>query len=496
MSGLRRGGRVVAGVWISVTGILAQDAVDPAAAERQYRLAQRLGAERSADATAAFQKVVALDPNGPLADDALVDQARLWAPPDWPEEVGDLTASRASAAAAPLKQVVTAYPNGDRAFEARYRLALIALAPLPGRDAGRARRDLIRLAADTTGGHWADAARYALGVLDEQGGARDLAAGSFARILVERPESDVAPRARAGFGRTLLAARDFGGAAGWFQDAIESGAPPEVHAADQRELAVEEVLRIRDPARRWSAVDSPLHATPTSRGATLLASTADGGLVVFDRRAETLLAFDAAGRGTRNAPLDGVTALAVDPYGRIFVATKDRLMLWGGPAPSEIVALRPCDAPAAVAIDASGAVWLADRKGDRVFRWEPGATSPSVYWESRGAGVSALAVTGGRVIAAEAKTGQLVVVAGPGADLAFGDATFRRPIGLAVDAAGRVSVLDAKEETVTRLTPTGEKSDTLSLVASGVSRPLAIASAPDGTIRILDGASGAVSEAP
>jgi hypothetical protein len=49
---------------------------------------------------------------------------------------------------------------------------------------------------------------------------------------------------------------------------------------------------------------------------------------------------------------------------------------------------------------------------------------------------------------------------------------------------------------VTRLSPSGEIRDTLTLDAGGVSRPLALATAPDGAVRILDGSTGAVAVAP
>ena len=479
---------------ISAAG--AQDVPDLAAAERQYRLAQRLGADRSPHAAAAFAKVVALAPGGPLADDALVDLACLSGLPDWPEEVAMLDTGRATAAVVAFERVVTGYADGDRLPEARYRLALVRLAPISGRDATRARQDLIALAANPASNHWVVAARYALGVLDEQEGATERASGAFARIVVERPGSDVAPRARAGFGRALLVQGEFGLAAGWFQEAIATGAPHSLRAEDLRDLAIREVLRARVPDRRWAATASPLVVMPTTRGASLLASTAAGRLLVFDRKNDALQVFDAQGVGAPPVPVADVTALTTDPFGRVFVATKETLFRWDGTGVTALRALGRLAAPVAIAVDASGAVWIADKKGDRVERWAPGAPAPVVVRESKGAGVAALAVVGGRVIAAEAKTGRIVIVAGPGSEGSFGTVTFRRPVALAVDPAGRVSVLDEKAETVTRFTPSGEVSDVLHLGVGGVSRPLALAAAPDGALRILDGSTGAISVAP
>jgi len=474
----------------------AQGPADPAAVERQYRLAERLSADRSPDAASAFEKVVALAPEGPFADDALVDLARFLGAPDWPEDVASLDVTRASLASVPLEKALAAHADGDRALEARYRLALIRLAPIGGRDEARARRDLIALASTPSGDHWVLAARYAIGLLDEQAGATEGAAGSFARVIVERPGSDVVPRACAGFGRTLLAEGSFGVAAGWFQQAIEAGVPPGVLAQAQRELALHEVLRERIPARGWVAVNGPLAVIPTTRGATLLATAPDGRLVVFDRKSDAIQTFDVDGHAATPVPLPEVSALATDPYGRVYMATKDKLFRWDASGPSLVLTLGSFGSPAAIVVDASGTAWIADRKGDRVARWIPGTPAAVLVRESKGAGVAALAIAGGRVIAAEEKTGRLVVLSGPGAPAAFGTATFRRPIALAVDAAGRVSVLDEKSETVTRFTPWGAVSDTLSLHAGGVSRPLAIAAAQDGAVRILDGSTGAVAVAP
>ncbi len=474
----------------------AQEAAAPAAAERQYRTAQRLGAEGSPDAGAAFEKAVTLAPHGPWADDALVDLARFQGAPDWPEDLAGLDGPRAAAAAATLERVLDQYADGDRIAEARYRRALLRIAPLPGRDAARARQDLIALAVSPSSDTWTVAARYALGILDEISGASDRAAGSFARIIVERPDSPAACRARAGFGRTLLLRGRFGEAAGWFQQAIDSGAPPAVRAGAQRDLALHEVLRQRSPALSWTAVAARLPAIPTTRGAALIASDASGRIVVFDRKSESLQSFDDKGAGSTPETVGEVFALTADPFGRVYVATKDKLLRRDARGITTLASLESFSSPSSIAVDGAGAVWIADRKGERVGRWTPGLPAPQVARESKGAAISALVATGARVIAAEAKTGRLVVVAGPGAETAFGTTVFKRPVALAADAAGRILVLDEKAATVSRLTPMAEPVDTLSLEVGGVSRPLALAAAPDGKLRVLDGATGSVAVAP
>jgi hypothetical protein len=473
-----------------------QEPSDPAAAERQYRVAERLSADRSPDAAAAFAKVVALAPQGPLADDALVDLARFHGAPDWPEDLGAVDAARAALIRAPLEKVVDAYPRSDRAVEARYRLALLRAAPLAGRDPVRAREDLIAIAAGSAPSRWTAAARYALGILDERDGAGERAAGAFARIVIEGRGGDASVRARAGLGRSLLASGAFGSAAVWLQQAADAGAPAILRAAEERDLAVAEIERARNPERRWSGSGLTLMTAGTTRGASLLTTARDGGIVVYDRKLAALEAIDVKGTIAGSWAVPDATALATDPYGRVFVATKDKLQRLDASGLQLVVPLTTFGAPAAIAVDAGGSVWVADRRGDRIARWEPGSQTPVVVRERKGAGIAALVVSGRRVVAAEEKTGRIVVVDPGGTESDFGRMPFKRPIALAADPAGRISVLDEKADTLTRLSAGGEVADTLALGPHGVSRPLALAVALDGAVRVLDGASGAVAVVP
>ena len=134
-------------------------AADPAAAERQYRVARRLIVEGSPDAVTALSKVLELDPAGPLADDALVEQARILGIPHWPEGLGRIDAAAAEQAASLLDRVLAEFGGSDRAAEARFQRALLRLEPLPGYDPSASRpstndanitfqnRSIIKLAA-------------------------------------------------------------------------------------------------------------------------------------------------------------------------------------------------------------------------------------------------------------------------------------------------------------------------------------------------------------
>ena len=468
---------------------------DAAAAESRYRVAQRLAAEGSPEAAHAFEQVLEASPSGPLADDALVGLAYLQGAPEWPEDLARLDAAKASATQSYLAKVLDEHAGADRVPEARYLLALSRLAPIASRDPSRAKQDLLSEALAPDAGRWGDRARYALGWLAEQEGAASRAAGAYARLVVEGSEPGVAQRARVAFARALMRTGRFDEAAARLQAAVDDDGSAAPAASALRDLAVKEILRSRDPARRWSAVAAPLATIPTTRGATLLATASDGSLIVYDKKNLALQRFDTKGSGSGPVPQDEVTAIATDPYGRSFAAAGDALLARDGSRWVSVAALGDFGRPSALAIDAAGTVWVADRRGDRIGKIPAGARAPTIARESKGAGIVALVAAEGRLIVAEERSGTLIEIPPAGAAHSFGPA-FRRPIALAADAAGRIAVLDGKAGTLTRLSVSGEVTDTLNLDAAGVAKPVAVAATGDGSVRVLDGASGAVAVAP
>jgi hypothetical protein len=456
---------------------------DHAAAESQLRVASRLAAERSASAPGAFEKVVALDPGGPLADDALLALARFYHPPERIAEASSLDASRSAAAGAALTRLIDSDPRGPRAAEARYLRAMLRLAPLSGRDPAGAREDLIEAAGRPGPDPFVSRARAALGALDEEQGLFTRAAGSYARVLVEDPKSEAAREAAGGFARTLLRAGRFGEAAVVAQQAGLDAL---------RDLAMKSVLRARSPEGRWSSRQTPWPAIPGPRGAALLAARPDGGFVVYDRKAGSIQSYDAGGRGTAASALPDVTALTVDPFGRVHAAAGDQVVRLDPAGPVVVASLGSLAPASALAVDAAGAVLVVDRKGDRVGRFAAGATSWELLREGRGSSLVALVQDRGRAIAADEKTGGLVALAAGKAEAAIGGAVFRRPVGLAVDSGGQIAVLDAKQESVTLLDREGRPRDTLATAAIGIERPVAIAFGPEGDLLVLDAATGAV----
>jgi tetratricopeptide (TPR) repeat protein len=467
---------------------------DPAAAEREYRIARRLGAEGSAEAAAALARVVALDPVGPWADDALVDQAMLEGLPSWPDSMGTVPEEALRRAAPLLERVASALPASDRALEARYRAALLKLEPVVGRDLAKARAELLALAAAGEDTRWSRAARYALGWLDEQEGAHERAYGAYLRLLVDHPASEASALAARGAGRVALRRGAFGPAAALLQEALDATGSPEPDVAALRDCAVRNLRRAAFEAARWSS------ATPTKWNAgvkSALAAVAlpDGDVLVADRRAGAIVRFDRSGREAGRIALDELEALAVDPLGRAWVAAGERIYVLRGDQPVP-VASQGAFAPAgSLAVDAAGRIYLTDRRGDRVGRVVPGAGSPELLRERRGAAISALAWSTGRLLALEERTGRVLDVRPDGTDVPVGTLAAAATPAFSIDAAGQIAVLDTRAGAIVLLGTDGQPRDRIALDGAGIGRVVALAFGPDGSLDVVDGA-GVVTRFP
>src|SRR5262249_60998358 len=119
--------------------------------------------------------------------------------------------------------------------------------------------------------------------------------GASAGAAVEGAGTEAATRAQVGFARAELRLGRFADAAVQLQEAIGAEAPPRLHAEALRALAVREIAVARDARRAWSATPKALTATPTTRGASLLAMGEGDVLAIFDRKNAALQIFDARG---------------------------------------------------------------------------------------------------------------------------------------------------------------------------------------------------------
>lgn len=480
--------------WCVALGLLLAGAAQGGAAEaeRQYRVARRLAAERSPEAAQALQKVVELDPEGPLADDATLDEALLAPLPRWPEDLARIDEAAAARGLELTGRVLKQFPQGNRAAEARYHHALLLLEPLPAQDAARARLELVAVSTDPGAASWSARARYALAWLAWRRQDPRRGAATMQRLYVDDPSTEVAARAAAGLGRQALMEGDFGQAAIWFRRSLEvDEATP--GSRDFLELAVRSLLRRRGgaPAPKPEAV----LATGVRTLAGLTASP-DGGVVLADRREGTLWWFGRGGASRASWPLADPSAVAASAGGPVYAAAGDRLFAvdpQAGPLP--LADLGDWAPAKGLAAEETGALWILDRRGERLGRLRHGAAAPETLWEEPGTRLTAIAWDGRHLLALDGRGGRLlrIVPGEPAVDLGGG---LQRPEALAVDAAGTVAVLDTKAGAIIVLDPRGKTLFRLDCRQAGLARPAALAFGNDGVLHVFDGSNGTWQEIP
>lgn len=423
-------------------------AADADAAERQYRVARRLAAERSPQAADALRKVVELDPQGPLADDAIVDEALLDPLPRWPDELGRLDPSTLSRARGLLDRVVEGMPGADRVQQALYLRGLLRLEPLAGYDAGAARVDLLNASADPRSTEWSRAARLALAWLAEADGDEGRSRDAYVRVVVDAPGTAAAARAELGLGRLALRASTMDEAAGWLRRAQrDGGASASTEPGERLELAVR---RLGGGAGVYPGRGIDVVALGWIRSPSAIAAAPDGGLAVWDRRETGVIRVDAGGRESGRWSLEDVEALAWDPLGRLWAAAGDSLWRLDPDAePMRVGVQGDLEPVAGLAVDALGRLWLTDRKGESLGVVEPGREVPRLVWQERGVRLGSPGWDGRRLVAVDTRARRVVAV-DPSGGLTelVAEGRLQRPGPLAVDATGRIAVADAKTGTI------------------------------------------------
>ncbi len=171
--------------------------------------------------------------------------------------------------------------------------------------------------------------------------------------------------------------------------------------------------------------------------------------------------------------------------------------------------------PFAVAVDAKGALYVADAgAANRILRIDPdGRTSalPGAFDTPSGLAISPsgdifVADTGANVIRRISARGEVATVAGDGTagfrDGPAGQARFNGPIGIAVDAAGTVYVADTYNDRIRAISPDGRVRTLAGGAAPGFAdgqgaaaafdTPCGLALAKDGAILIADTGNDAI----
>jgi streptogramin lyase len=452
---------------------------DARAAEAQYRIARRLAAEGSAEARAALSKVIELDPDGVLADDALVEQARLTSLPPWPEETGSLDLDAATQALGLLDQAVERFPHGDRLEESLYLRGLLRLEPLASYDTSAARVDLTAVA--TSSSPWSARARYALAWMQERQAHDDRAFDAYQRLLIDDPSDAAGARARVGVARVLLRRGSFGLAARRLQEAVDLGVGDDTRAGTLRELAVRSLLRdagAADPSR-------PTRIRTGVRALAGFAPTANGGVLLGDRKQGLVVELDAKGARVGQWIVEGVQDVTVDPRGRRFAADRQTVVrLDDGGQVTPVASLGDYAPLGRLVADAAGGLWLMDRSGRGLGRLGPGQSEPQAFGDGQGPRLAAMIWDGRKLLAIDAKRREVVALGEGGVTpLVALDGT--RPVALAADPAGRVAILDGKTGVVRFLHPNG-RPEAAAFASPEIPRPLAVGLGPEGELQLFD----------
>jgi len=461
------------------------DREDPEAAERQYRIARRLAVEGSPQAATALRKVLELDPRGPLADDALLEEALLSPLAAWPEEIGRLDMVAAPRVRTLLDRILSEYARGDRAYEARYRRALLRLEPVPGHDAGAARTDLIEVATAPEAGAWGARSRYALAWLLERDGQHERAGEAYARIVIEASESEVGTLARAALGRVALREERFGDAARWLQSALERDLPEHSLAAQLRECAVRRLLdETGNAGREGEAVTLVVDAVSG------MAATPDGVLLLSDRRGGRVQGYREDGTLAAEWFLDAPTGIVLDEAGRGYALDEESLYRLDAGGTRTHVASVGDYAPAIAFAAGRGGFWVLDRKGQRIGRIQPGAPAPRGLWEGRGSKLVAMIWDGRRLVVLDSRSRTLIAIAANGTPRTLATSGLARPNALAADPSGRIAVLDSRAGEVSILNERGAEVKRFSTAELGMERPSALTFGIDGRLHLFDEESG------
>lgn len=458
-------------------------AADPEAADRQYRIARRLAAEGSSQAFQAFEKVLELDPDGGLADDARVEQARLLGVARWPEELGRIDAGAAATALLKLDRLLTSPAGADRAAEARYYRALLRLEPLASHDAVAARLDLLSVATDADATEWTRSARYALGWVAEVRGQARQARASWQRLLVDEPQSPAARRGRSAIASSLMRDGEATAAARWLEP-LAAELPAAVDAATRVVLQP-----------RGAGSFGPRRVVNAATGIRSLAGIAPfaGGMLLGDARGGLAIALDENGAVIGRWGLDALQAIAVDPLGRAWAAAGDRIWRLEPDRPARAVGAQGDFTPVSgLAVDSLGRAYLLDRRGERIGVLEPGAAQAVALRENGERRLEALCWDGRGLVAIDGRGRTLVRIDAEGREARpFAPPGLARPMALAVDAARRIAAIDAKDDVVRLFAADGSAIASFDAARSGVGRPQAVAFGADGALHLFDGTNGA-----
>lgn len=173
---------------------------------------------------------------------------------------------------------------------------------------------------------------------------------------------------------------------------------------------------------------------------------------------------DQSERPGQSAELWYPTAVAVDRWGRVLVADSynDRVRVLEAGGDITTLTAGALLGPGGIAVDASGAVYIADTRHHRICKLTPPSPSPGTSSPDPASAATPPPLD---------RAWTLSVIAGSGAtgrvDGAGATARFSEPRGLAVDKAGAVYVADAGNHCIRKIVTGASGLATVSTVAGG-----------------------------
>ncbi len=280
-----------------------------------------------------------------------------------------------------------------------------------------------------------------------------------------------------------------GQAARLLQLAVEGGAPPEMHAAALRQLAIRLVLAENSSSSGFGS--KQVVAPSTGLKDVVGMNVIPGGLIAGDPRGQVLRLAE-NGSVSDQWTLPELQAVTVDELGRIWAATIERIYrLQPGRPPAPVAELGEHGPPTALSVEATGRIWLVDRKGETVSKIDPASRQPVQFLQAQGSKLVDLAWDGRRLLAIDSRRKDVVVLDAEAGVQPLGAEGLNRPQKLVVDVAGRLAVLDAKETTIHLIDAAGRGIDHFACRPAGVLKPEAVSFGLDGALHILDASSGA-----
>jgi sugar lactone lactonase YvrE len=189
---------------------------------------------------------------------------------------------------------------------------------------------------------------------------------------------------------------------------------------------------------------------------------------------------------------DGV---AVDSSGAVYVADQDNgrvLKLAGGSSTQTVLPFTGLGAPFGVAVDSSGTVYVTDYSPGRVVKLAAGASTQAVLPFTGLAAADGVAVdSSGSVYVTDYSTSRVLKLAGGSSTQTVLPFTgLKGPGGVAVDSSGTVYVADQDNSQVVKLAA-GSSTQTV-LPFTGLSNPGGVAVDSSGTVYVADSAGNRV----